>query len=354
MTSIADERERVELGSSEEERVEPVEWELVQRIDKFVREQMPAVQSGLRLTTQNRINKLLQQFEQAPEDKDLFTLVEIREEVPRIINLSERGLIQRIELRFGKLSQQMTARIWDIQDELKVSFLEAIFPVEYAEYCANDERCFKMLPADAWNRYVDDRYNLWWSAVYLDEIVQMQQLYLPFCDVNVLRAPPPFPCVKWWRHTEAGKKLNWDKRGNSVRLVQVLTHQNLKKRVAAGALQNSEDFSDRPQTRYLLKVIKERQDQAEQFSRLSELKAGQMGKIMNPHKEEWQTPEKECHVTGRRVTGVKRLRWEADPLEGPEAKRRRGGNTGGVWVIDDNYDLVDELMDFFEDLLLEA
>ena len=53
MTSISDERERVESGSSEEERVEPVaqpsmEWELVQRIDEFVREQMPAVQNGLR------------------------------------------------------------------------------------------------------------------------------------------------------------------------------------------------------------------------------------------------------------------------------------------------------------------
>ena len=294
----------------EEERVEPIPWEFVEQVDAFVREQMPAVQSELREMTQMSINTLLQQFEQAPEERNLFTLVELREEIPRLIDFSERKLIQHIELKFGNFPQQITARLWGMHEEMKASFLEAIFPVEYAEYCANDERCFKMLPADAWNSYVDDRYNLWWSAIHLDEIVQMQRLYLPDCVVNVLRATPPFPRVDWWRHTELGKKLNWNKRGKSVRLVQVLTHQNLKKRVAAGAFEDGEEFS-----------------------RLSKVKAEQMGKIMNPHKEEWQTPEKECHVTGRRVTGVKRLRWEADPIEGPEPKRRRVGDASGCWVI---------------------
>lgn len=315
MTSIADERERVESGSSEEEHtklvVHPrINWELVNRVVDFVRVQMPGARACVRMRMRRHIEGLLGLFERFPECRNYYTLQEFYNEVSILIETYEKSFIKRIVRRFGIIPQPTTAHLWKMSKEMQASFLEAMFSDEYAEYCRNDEKFFKMLPAADWYDYLETKHDLWKTATHLEDIVQMQQDFLPDCVVKVVRACPRWPRVEWWRHTEAGKRFNWNKRGKSVRLVQVLTHQNLKKRVAAGAFEDGEEFS-----------------------RLSEVKAGQMGKIMNPHKEEWPTPEKECHVTGRRVTGVKRLRWEADPICGPEPKRRRVGDANGWWVI---------------------
>jgi len=312
MTSIADESELVESGYSTEEHVEPVthliiNWELVNRVVDFVRVQMPGARACVRMRMWRRIRQLLDLFERDPRYRQYYCLMELREEAPALIETYEHSFIKRIERRFGIISQPTTAHLWKMEIEVRNTFLEVIFPTQYAEYCMNDKYCLEMLPAIERDVYTEDMLDCWWGAPRLSDILQIQHLYMVKFFVSV---PPRPPRVEWWRHTEKGKRLNWNKRGKSVRLVQVLTHQNLKKRVAAGAFEDGEEFS-----------------------RLSEVKAGQMGKIMNPHKEEWPTPEKECHVTGRRVTGVKRLRWEADPICGPEPKRRRVGDASGWWVI---------------------
>lgn len=107
--------------------------------------------------------------------------------------------------------------------------------------------------------------------------------------VKVVSANPRPPRVEWWRHTQQGKQLNWSKRGSPIDLRKVMCYQNLKKQTG--------------------------------LQELSNVKADQLKKHINPHKEEWQTPEKECHVTGRHMCGVKRLRWEAEPMNGAEPKR---------------------------------
>lgn len=127
-------------------------------------------------------------------------------------------------------------------------------------------------------------------------------------SVKVVPAPPRPPRETPWRFTDAGKKLNWNRRSKSAALVQVLTHQALMKQAALAEF--------------------------DKFVALSEIKTNQLKKVMNPHKEEWPEVSTECSVRGRRLCPVKRLRWEAEPKEGPERKRRRCLDATGVWVLE--------------------
>ena len=127
-------------------------------------------------------------------------------------------------------------------------------------------------------------------------------------SVKVVPASPRPPRETPWRFTDAGKNLNWNRRSKSAALVQVLTHKELIKQAACG--------------------------DCEKFVALSKIKTNQLKKVMNPHKEEWPEVSTECSVRGRRLCHVKRLRWEAEPKEGPERKRRRCLDAPGVWVME--------------------
>jgi hypothetical protein len=127
------------------------------------------------------------------------------------------------------------------------------------------------------------------ALMFITMLILIRMLMGSGRHVKIVPAPPRPPRVEWWRHTEQGKKLNWKRRGSPIDLHKVMCFQNLKKQVGTEKLSNTKEH--------------------------------QLKQHINPHKEEWQTPETECHVTGRRVSGVKRLRWEAEPVCGAEPKR---------------------------------